>query len=168
MLFGGVFNGAVAALNGRNFMTGSVKPAPVPATMPAANMPELKTQKPQIDENAFASKPAPLRETMQNINNEKTIIGETMSRVEAVAAENPGSVILNDMPKFTGSPHQVTSQMMRYNRQWILEQIRSGRTILDIGADPARKIPSVFYQMEQQMLKNYQKIHQGTITIIKP
>jgi hypothetical protein len=39
-------------------MTGSVKPAPVPATVPAANMPELRTQKPQIDENAFATKPA--------------------------------------------------------------------------------------------------------------
>lgn len=98
----------------------------------------------------------------------KTIIGETMVRVEAAAAKNPGSVILNDMPKFTGSAHQVTSKMMTYNRKWILQQMRSGRPILDIGTDAARKTPSIFYQMEQNMLRNYQKLHPGSLNIIKP
>jgi hypothetical protein len=28
---------------------------------------------------------------------------------------------------------QVTSAMMQYNRKWILDQMRSGRPILDIG-----------------------------------
>jgi RHS repeat-associated protein len=101
-------------------------------------------------------------------NGSKTIIGETMLRVEVAAAKNPGSVILNDMPLFSGKPWQVTSQMMHYNRQWLLNQIRSGRPILDIGIDPFRKTPSIFYQMEQNMLRNYQKIHPGSLNIIKP
>lgn len=41
-----------------------------------------------------------------------------MKRVSVEAAKRPGSVILNNMPKFTGTTDQVTSQMMTYNRQW--------------------------------------------------
>ena len=88
-----------------------------------------------------------------------TVIGEGMARVEAAAAKIPGSVILNTMPKFTGTAEQITSQMMQYNRQWILNQLRSGRTILDIGRDATRVNPSIFYQMEQNMIKNYKLLH---------
>jgi RHS repeat-associated protein len=91
------------------------------------------------------------------------IIGETMARVEAAAAKIPGSKILNDMPDFKAmgmSASQVTSAMMQYNRKWILDQIRSGRQIIDIGLDPNRGIPSIFYQMEQNMMKNYLKLQQ--------
>jgi hypothetical protein len=97
----------------------------------------------------------------------QTIIGEGMKRVGTVAAQNPGSVILNTMPKFTGSANQVTSQMMTYNRQWILQQMRSGRPILDIGLDATRANPSIFYQMEQNMMKNYLKLHPNAFQIIK-
>jgi hypothetical protein len=85
-----------------------------------------------------------------------------MARVEAAAAKIPGSKILNDMPDFKAmgmAPHEVTNAMMSYNRKWILEQMRSGRPILDIGRDAARARPSIFYDMEQNMLKNYQKLH---------
>ena len=88
-----------------------------------------------------------------------TVIGETMARVELYAAKNPGSVILNEMPEFSGTAYQVTSKMMEYNRKWILEQLRSGRKIVDLGLDPNRKIPSIFYKMEQNMLRNYQKLN---------
>ncbi len=54
---------------------------------------------------------------------------------------------------------QVTSEMMKYNRKWILEQARSGRRIIDIGKDPNRTIPSIFYEMEKNMLNNYRKLH---------
>jgi len=90
------------------------------------------------------------------------IIGETMTRVEQAAAKIPGSKILDDMPDFrdTGmSPDQVTSAMMQYNRKWILEQTRSGRQIIDIGRDANRARPSIFYEMERKMLRNYQKLH---------
>jgi RHS repeat-associated protein len=90
------------------------------------------------------------------------VIGETMARVEAAAVKIPGSKILNDMPDFKAAgmaPHEVTNAMMAYNRKWILEQMRSGRPILDIGRDAARARPSIFYDMEQNMLKNYQKLH---------
>jgi hypothetical protein len=97
-----------------------------------------------------------------------TIIGEGMARVEAAASKIPGSKILNGMPKFTGTADQVTSQMMQYNRKWILNEMRSGRAILDIGRDAARTNPSVFYQMEQNMLRNYLKLHPGSLNIIKP
>ncbi|MCS7062618.1 MAG: hypothetical protein NZM04_00985 [Methylacidiphilales bacterium] len=98
------------------------------------------------------------------------IIGETMARVEAAASKYPGAKILNDMPDFKAmgmNPDQVTSAMMQYNRKWILEQMRSGRQIIDIGADANRATPSIFYQMEQNMLKNYQKLHpefSGTVS----
>ena len=59
------------------------------------------------------------------------------------------------MLAFTGKPWQVTSQMMQYNRQWMLNELRSGRTILDIGRAATRINPSIFYQMEQNMIKNY-------------
>lgn len=97
-----------------------------------------------------------------------TVIGEGMARVEAAASKIPGAKILNDMPKFTGTADQITSQMMQYNRQWILNEMRSGRTILDIGRDLNRSNPSIFYQMEQNMLKNYQILHPGSLNIIKP
>ena len=90
-----------------------------------------------------------------------------MKRVSAAAAKNPGSIILNNMPKFSGSPHQVTSQMMQYNRKWLLQQMRSGKPIMDIGLDPTRGAPSIFYQMEQNMMKNYLKLHPNAFQIIK-
>jgi hypothetical protein len=94
-----------------------------------------------------------------------------MSRVEAAASKIPGSKILNDMPDFRamgGTADQVTSSMMQYNRRWILDQMRSGRPIIDIGTDAARQTPSIFYQMEQNMLKNYQKLHPGSLNITTP
>ncbi|SHE78683.1 hypothetical protein SAMN05444377_101244 [Flavobacterium fontis] len=98
----------------------------------------------------------------------QTIIGEGMKRVSMEAAKREGSVILNDMPKFTGTAYQVTSQMMTYNRQWILQQMRSGRPILDIGLDATRANPSIFYQMEQNMMRNYLKLHPNVFQVIKP
>ena len=98
----------------------------------------------------------------------QTIIGEGMKRVSVEAAKRPGSVILNNMPKFTGTADQVTSQMMTYNRQWILQQMRSGRPILDIGLDATRANPSIFYQMEQNMMRNYLKLHPNAFQVIKP
>ncbi len=97
-----------------------------------------------------------------------TVIGETMKRVADAAAEIPGAKILNDMPAFTGTADQITSQMMFYNRMWILNEMRSGRTILDIGLDANRLNRSIFYEMEQNMLKNYQILHPGSLNIIKP
>ncbi len=40
--------------------------------------------------------------------------------------------------------YKVTSKIMEYNRKWILEQIISGREIIDIGLDANRKTPSIF------------------------
>ncbi|MCB9311115.1 MAG: RHS repeat-associated core domain-containing protein [Lewinellaceae bacterium] len=97
-----------------------------------------------------------------------TVVGEGMARVEAAASKIPGAKILNDMPKFTGTVDQITSQMMTYNRQWILQQMRSGRPILDIGRDLNRANPSIFYQMEQNMMNNYLKLHPNSFQIIKP
>jgi hypothetical protein len=98
----------------------------------------------------------------------QTIIGEGMKRVSIEAAKRPGSVILDNMPTFTGTADQITSQMMTYNRQWILQQMRSRRPILDIGLDPNRGVPSIFYQMEQNMVKNYLKLHPNAFQVIKP
>ncbi|KIO76862.1 hypothetical protein TH53_12190 [Pedobacter lusitanus] len=101
-------------------------------------------------------------------NSGTTVIGETMKRVSTAASEIPGARTLNTMPNFTGTADQVTSQMMQYNRQWILNEMRSGGTILDIGADVNRATPSIFYQMEQNMLKNYQVLHPGSLNIVNP
>ncbi len=90
------------------------------------------------------------------------IVGETMKRVELEASKHIDSKILNDMPEYWNmglKDYEATSMMMEYNRKWILEQFRSGRQIIDIGMDTIRKIPSIFYQMEQNMIKNYQKLH---------
>ena len=97
-----------------------------------------------------------------------TVIGETMKRVKTTASDIPGARTINNMPEFTGTQDQITSQMMRYNRQWILNEMRSGNTILDIGLDINRAEPSIFYQMEQNMIKNYQILHPGSLNIIKP
>jgi len=96
------------------------------------------------------------------------IVGETMTRVTEAATEYPGAKILNDMPTFTGTADQVTSSMMQYNRKWILEQMRSGRPIIDIGTDATRETPSIFYQMEKSMMQNYQKLHPGSLNITPP
>ena len=97
----------------------------------------------------------------------QTIVGEGMKRVSTAAANNPGSTILNNMPAFSGSRHQVTSKMMEFNRKWILQQMRSGRPIMDIGLNPARGAPSIFYQMEQNMMKNYLKLHPNAFKLLK-
>ncbi len=90
------------------------------------------------------------------------IIGETISRVEEAAARIPGAVFLDDMPDFIAmgmNADEVTSAMMQYNRKWLLEQLRNGRQIIDIGTDINRAVPSIFYRMENNMIRNYQKLH---------
>ena len=86
-----------------------------------------------------------------------------MTRVEAAAGRVPGGAkILNDMPEYWNmglKPHEVTSKMMQYNRKWLLEQIKDGRRIIDIGRDASRAESSVFYQMEQAMTRAYKKLH---------
>jgi hypothetical protein len=109
------------------------------------------------------------KETAKEVAKEgTTVIGEGMKRVSKEAAKHSGSVILNNMPKFTGTADHVTSQMMSYNRQWILQQMRTGRPILDIGLDITRTHPSIFYQMEQNMINNYLKLHPNAFQIITP
>ena len=96
-----------------------------------------------------------------------TVVGEGMNRVKVEASKMPGAKILNDMPEFTGTEDQITSKMMTHNRKWILDQMRSGRPILDIGSDLYRPRPSIFYQMELNMMKNYLKLHPNAFQIIK-
>jgi RHS repeat-associated protein len=90
------------------------------------------------------------------------IIGETMTRVQAAAASHPGAVILDSMPDFKAlgsNADQVTSAMMQFDRRWTFEQLRSGRQWIDIGRDPNRTVPSIFYQMETNMRRNYLELH---------
>jgi hypothetical protein len=97
-----------------------------------------------------------------------TIVGEGMKRVSMEAAKHQGSVTLTNMPKFVGTDYQITSQMMTHNRQWILQQMRNSKTIIDIGVDPMRSTPSIFYQMEQNMMNNYLNLYPNAFQIIKP
>ncbi|MEO6168172.1 MAG: DUF6443 domain-containing protein [Chitinophagales bacterium] len=97
----------------------------------------------------------------------QTIIGEGMKRVSVAAIQNPGSIILENMPTFIGTKQQISGKIMAYNRKWILRQMRSGRPIIDIGLDPTRGTPSIFYQMEQNMIKNYLNLHPNAFQIIK-
>ena len=85
-----------------------------------------------------------------------------MKRVDQAASEIPGAKTLNDMPHFEGQPYQIEFQMMEYNRKWLLDQLRSPNTIYDIGPDPMRANPSIFYQMEQRMIQNYNRLHPET------
>jgi len=89
------------------------------------------------------------------------VIGQTMTRVESTAALFPYSSTMNNVPNwvFQGTKDQVTSQLMFYNRVWYLNQLRSGKTIIDIGKDNTRIVRSIFHQMEQNMTRNYQKLH---------
>lgn len=89
-----------------------------------------------------------------------------MARVEAAAFKIPNARII-EMPEFIGTEHQITSQMMTYNRQSFLNELRTGRVIFDIGPDPNRALPSFNYQMEQNMMKNYQKLHPNTLRFFK-
>jgi len=101
-------------------------------------------------------------------NQETTVIEETMKRVNAEASNIPGSRTLSDMPDFTCTDDQRTSQMIQYNRKWILGEMRSGNTILDIGLDINRTYPNIFYQMEQNMIKNYQILYPSLLNVIVP
>lgn len=78
---------------------------------------------------------------------------------------------MNDMPNFQAmgmNADQVNSAMMQYNRSWMLQQMKSGRTIIEIGADATRSNPSIFYQMERNMLKNYQKLNPQFTGAVSP
>lgn len=93
------------------------------------------------------------------------IIGETMTRVKAVAKQIPGSKIIPDMPGLSATGldsyqrARRTGEIMQYNRKWFLEQLRSGLEILNTGPDPSRAIPSIFYETENSMMRAYKKLH---------
>jgi len=89
-----------------------------------------------------------------------------MGRVERAAENTAGSVIMDEIPILEGKAYEKTSQLMVYNRKWILNQMRSGRPIMDIGRDPNRISPSIFYQMEKNMVQNYLQRHPNAFTLI--
>ena len=49
-----------------------------------------------------------------------------------------------------------------------LNYIYAGNQIVDIGLDLNRANPSIFYQMEQNMIRNYLKLHPNAFQIIVP
>ena len=110
--------------------------------------------------------------SFSGVGNKPVIIGETMKRVTQAAKQTPGGAkILDDMPAYWDmglQPYEVTSKMMQYNRKWIHQQLKDGRNIIDIGADVNRKSPSIFYQMEQNMLKNYEKLRPRGVNVTRP
>jgi len=72
------------------------------------------------------------------------------------------------MAEFYGCKYQITSKMMEYNRSWWLDQMRNGRPVYNMGLDIYRLEPSIFYQMEQNMMNNHLKLHPNAFQIIDP
>jgi filamentous hemagglutinin len=180
-LYGQDVSGAVAiattanaaATVGTVFGAGKVAGIAGEAAFDAAKLASAAAAK-RINEAILAMGRGPLRLDAANGLDTTTsgpvIIGETMVRVEAEARKHVGSKILNDMPDYMAlglQDYEVTGAMMQYNRKWILEQMRSGRTIIDLGSDPNRAVPSIFYQMEKNMLRNYIELHPEFERLIK-
>jgi hypothetical protein len=75
------------------------------------------------------------------------------------------------MPDFRAmgmTPEKATNAMMAYNRKWMFQQLRNGHVIIDIGLDNNRATPSIFYQMEGNLMKAYKKLHPDFDNIVKP
>jgi len=89
--------------------------------------------------------------------NQSVIIGETQARVDQLAegirsntiktTENPWPEGLEPSQDFEGS--------MRFNKNWINEQMQQGKYIYDAGFDLSRTIRSPFYNMESIQTQNY-------------
>lgn len=47
---------------------------------------------------------------------------------------------------------------MKQNRGWLFDKLRNGYKVIDIGVDPERKIRSVFYQMEEEVLRRTKRL----------
>ena len=84
--------------------------------------------------------------------NRRIIIGENMSRVRTAAKQYQAGYY----QAWTTEPFDPVLAMKR-NRRWLLEKVRGGFEIIDIGIDPDRVNRSNFYAMEKEMLlqRNY-------------
>jgi RHS repeat-associated protein len=90
------------------------------------------------------------------------VIGEGMGRVTEYAAKI-GARTIEIPPSISNMVDGPAkwSAMMTYNRQWILQQLRNGIQIIDIGIDvnrPAQLGRSIYFQMEQNMIKYYNQL----------
>jgi hypothetical protein len=79
----------------------------------------------------------------------KVMIGETMSRVRAKAAEMGADVFETSA--------ETAKAMWKENSSWLRRAMREGKDILDYGLDEARQARSKFYQAEKALLdsRNY-------------
>ena len=90
------------------------------------------------------------------------VIGENMNRVTQYAGERY-LTIKNFVPDeaFQAAFAKGLEAALALNRQWIVQMMRQGRLIIDIGPEfPARRAghpyrPSVFYELERRLLKGY-------------
>jgi hypothetical protein len=82
------------------------------------------------------------------------VIGETMDRVYDYVRRNGGDTF------DPGIPYDK-AEWMRRNEDWLREQMRQGREVVDIGPDfkkrsTGERTPSEFYEMERRLTKEYE------------
>jgi len=90
------------------------------------------------------------------------VIGENMERVMQYAGQRY-LTIKNFVPDeaFQAAFTEGLEAALALNRQWIIQMMRQGRMIIDIGPEfAARRAghpyrPSVFYELERRLLKGY-------------
>lgn len=88
------------------------------------------------------------------------VVGETMTRVDKAARKfNAGTLEMPDWINRMPRGDAKTAAMMDYNQKWLQDHMDKGTDIIDIGRDAKRADPSAFYDMEQEMLKNYKNMN---------
>ncbi len=75
----------------------------------------------------------------------RVLIGETMERVEAAAAEHGAATFQTTA--------RTARQMWKENSSWLRKAMREGKEVLDIGENALRPIRSPFYRAETNLLK---------------
>lgn len=80
---------------------------------------------------------------------DRIVIGENMKRIRRAAKQ----IQARWYQGWNVDPWDADI-VERRNRRWIVERIKQGCEIVDIGIDPTRNLRSRFYQMEKQILKD--------------
>ncbi|MEW6773879.1 MAG: hypothetical protein AB1304_07760 [Bacteroidota bacterium] len=104
------------------------------------------------------------------------VIGESMERVRAVASKVKGEtfdaakyiaekkgisieeatkIVDDEIKKFNKGAKAEETLIYKYNKMWIEEAKKEGKTIVDIGIDPKKPKRSSNYKMEVESTKNY-------------
>jgi hypothetical protein len=91
------------------------------------------------------------------LKHSRVVIGESMGRVKTAAFWRNATYYKPGPVGGPLAPSVSTASDLMRNGDWLVEALRDGKKVIDIGIDLKRKDRSIFYNLERRVMDAWEK-----------